>query len=295
MAQRISRAKQTHQGVGRAVPAADAPRSARERLGAVLHVLYLIFNEGYTAQRGPGAAAQRSLERGDPARRACCTACCPDDGEVAGLLALMLLTDARRAARTGPDGELIPLDEQDRTLWDRDAIAEGVALLTATLPRGAVGAYQLQAAIAARARRGGAAPRTPTGRRSSRSTACCSACPTTRWWRSTTRSPRRWCTARRRGSSALDALDAGRAPRRPPPARRGARAPARAGGRPRGRHRVLPARGRAHDEHAGAELPADAGGAAERAPEVGVALLRCSSERLRDSDELAHCPAYRTP
>ncbi len=73
----------------------------------------------------------------------------PDDAEVAGLLALMLLTDARRAARTGADGELIPLDEQDRALWDRAAIAEGVALISAALPSGAVGAYQLQAAIAA--------------------------------------------------------------------------------------------------------------------------------------------------
>jgi predicted RNA polymerase sigma factor len=73
----------------------------------------------------------------------------PDDGEVAGLLALMLLTDARRAARTGPDGELIPLDKQDRTLWDRNAISEGVALVTDTLSRGSIGAYQLQAAIAA--------------------------------------------------------------------------------------------------------------------------------------------------
>ena len=73
----------------------------------------------------------------------------PDDPEVAGLLALMLLTDARRAARTGPDGEIIPLDEQDRTLWDRAAIAEGVELVSQTLSRGAIGAYQLQAAIAA--------------------------------------------------------------------------------------------------------------------------------------------------
>ena len=73
----------------------------------------------------------------------------PDDGEVAGLLALMLLTDARRPARTGPDGELIPLAEQDRSLWDREAIAEGVALVSRALPRGSVGPYQLQAAIAA--------------------------------------------------------------------------------------------------------------------------------------------------
>jgi len=73
----------------------------------------------------------------------------PDNGEVAGLLALMLLTDARRAARTGPNGELIPLDEQDRTLWDGGVIAEGVALISAALSKGSVGEYQLQAAIAA--------------------------------------------------------------------------------------------------------------------------------------------------
>ena len=125
----------------------DAERA--ERLGAVLHVLYLIFNEGYASSSRPAPAAQ-SISR---ARRSGSTRAVhhllPDDGEVAGLLALMLLTDARRAARTGPDGELIPLDEQDRTLWDRTAIAEGVALVTATLSRGSVGAYQLQAAIAA--------------------------------------------------------------------------------------------------------------------------------------------------
>jgi predicted RNA polymerase sigma factor len=73
----------------------------------------------------------------------------PDHAEAAGLLALMLLTDARRAARTGPDGELIPLTNQDRTLWDQTQISEGVTLLTATLSRGSIGSYQLQAAIAA--------------------------------------------------------------------------------------------------------------------------------------------------
>jgi predicted RNA polymerase sigma factor len=124
----------------------DAERA--ERLDAVLHVLYLIFNEGYAGTSGP------SLSRVDLSSEAirlarAVYALLPDDPEVAGLLALMLLTDARRPARTGPDGELIPLDEQDRSLWDRDAIAEGIALITRTLSRGAVGAYQLQAAIAA--------------------------------------------------------------------------------------------------------------------------------------------------
>jgi RNA polymerase sigma factor (sigma-70 family) len=147
MAQRISRAKQTIQksGVGFELPTAE---QQAERLGAVLHVLYLIFNEGYASSIGP------ALQRVDLANEAIRIARAvhhglPDDAEAAGLLALMILTDARRAARTGPDGELIPLDEQDRTLWDRGAIAEGVALISRALSRGAVGAYQLQAAIAA--------------------------------------------------------------------------------------------------------------------------------------------------
>lgn len=147
MAQRISRAKQTikSSGVPFALPG-EAERA--ERLGAVLHVLYLIFNEGYTASVGT------SLYRTDLSNEAIRLArllhrLVPEDGEVAGLLALMLLTDARRVARTGPHGELIPLDQQDRTLWDRDLIREGVDLLSRTLPRGRVGSYQLQAAIAA--------------------------------------------------------------------------------------------------------------------------------------------------
>ena len=147
MAQRISRAKQAIQKSG--VPFRMPNTNERaERLGTVLHVLYLIFNEGYTTSAG------RSLHRVDLSSEAIRLAralhrLLPDDAEVAGLAALMILTDARRAARTGPDGELIPLDEQDRGLWDRAAIAEGTARLTAALARGAVGTYQLQAAIAA--------------------------------------------------------------------------------------------------------------------------------------------------
>ncbi len=147
MAQRISRAKQLikKSGVRFRMPT-DSERA--ERLGAVLHVLYLIFNEGYASSTGP------DLHRTDLSSEAIRLTravhnLLPHHGEVAGLLALMLLTDARRPARTGPDGELIPLDEQDRALWDATAIAEGVALITETLSRGSIGAYQLQAAIAA--------------------------------------------------------------------------------------------------------------------------------------------------
>src|SRR5262249_11505271 len=147
MAQRISRAKQLikKSGVRFHMPTED---ERAERLGAVLHTLYLVFNEGYAASSGS------NLQRVDLSSEAIRLAravhhLLPDDGEVAGLLALMLLTDARRAARTGPDGELIPLAEQDRTLWDREAISEGVALISDTLSRGSIGTYQLQAAIAA--------------------------------------------------------------------------------------------------------------------------------------------------
>ena len=147
MAQRISRAKQTirSSGVGFERPAA---RARAERLETVLRVLYLIFNEGYTASVGP------SLQRVDLSSEAIRLArgvqrLSPDDTEVAGLLALMILTDARRDARSGPAGELIPLQHQDRSRWNRAAIDEGVALLSATLGRGRVGPYQLQAAVAA--------------------------------------------------------------------------------------------------------------------------------------------------
>jgi RNA polymerase sigma factor (sigma-70 family) len=147
MAQRISRAKQRIKTSG--VPfRMPTNRERAERLSAVLHVLYLIFNEGYASSIGP------DLQRSDLANEAirltrAVRSLLPDDWEVTGLLALMLLTDARRPARTGPDGELIPLAEQDRALWDHRAISEGVGLISDALSRGVIGAYQLQAAIAA--------------------------------------------------------------------------------------------------------------------------------------------------
>jgi len=147
MAQRISRAKQTISESGvRFAPPDAAERS--KRLDLVLHVLYLMFNEGYVSTSdlrlvrvelsSEAIRLVRVLHRLEP-----------EHPEAAGLLALLLLTDARRPARTGPDGEMIPLHEQDRALWDRAAIEEGTALLMAAFARGAVGSYQLQAAIAA--------------------------------------------------------------------------------------------------------------------------------------------------
>ena len=147
MAQRVSRAKQSIRAAGATFELPPEPERA-ERLRVVLHVLYLVFNEGYTATSGP------ELLRADLTAEAIRLArivhrLLPSDGEVAGLLALMLLTDARRAARTRPGGELVPLSEQDRALWNRAAIEEGVALVTGALSSGPAGLYQLQAAIAA--------------------------------------------------------------------------------------------------------------------------------------------------
>lgn len=193
MAQRISRAKQKVRGVrfGR-------PESWQNRLPAVLHTLYLIFNEGYTATSG--AVLQRRELAGEAIRLTRTVhRLLPDDGEVAGLLALMLLTDARRAARTGPHGELVPLDEQDRDRWDKAAIEEGVALVTRALSR------------AARAPTRCAPPsppyttsrrprRRPTGRRSSVCTRCWSAWSRVPSNASTAPWPSPWWTVRRQGS-----------------------------------------------------------------------------------------------
>src|SRR6476620_4367090 len=147
MAQRISRAKQSIRAAGATFELPPEPERA-ERLRVVLHVLYLVFNEGYTATTGP------DLQRGELTREAirltrAVHALVPDDGEVAGLLALMLLTDARRAARTGADGTLIALADQDRSLWNQAYIEEGTALITTALAHATLGPYQLQAAIAA--------------------------------------------------------------------------------------------------------------------------------------------------
>jgi len=147
VAQRISRAKQRIKASG-AEFRMPPPGEFAERLVAVLHVLYLIFNEGYTASSG---SALHRVELSSEAIRLTrqLRARLPENGEVAGLLALMLLTDARRPARTRQDGTLVPLAEQDRRLWDAQFIAEGIALITETLASAPIGPYQLQAAIAA--------------------------------------------------------------------------------------------------------------------------------------------------
>ncbi|GAA2851986.1 sigma factor-like helix-turn-helix DNA-binding protein [Paenarthrobacter ilicis] len=147
MGQRISRAKQSIQKAGaefRMPPASER----KARLGVVLHVLYLIFNEGYVASSGPSLQREDLTTEAIRLTRLLLTST-PDEPEVTGLLALMLLTDSRRAARTLADGTPVPLAEQDRSLWNSGQIGEGVALLSAVLGRGAAGPYQLQAAIAA--------------------------------------------------------------------------------------------------------------------------------------------------
>ncbi|HEY2259410.1 MAG TPA: DUF6596 domain-containing protein, partial [Solirubrobacteraceae bacterium] len=147
MAQRISRAKQTIKasGIGFQLP----PEDGREqRLAVVLHVLYLIFNEGYTASSGP--SVQRTALAGEAIRiTRMLHRLLPADGEVTGLLSLMLITHARRRARSAPDGALVPLADQDRGLWDRAAIEEGVRMIEQALATARLGQYQLQAAIAA--------------------------------------------------------------------------------------------------------------------------------------------------
>jgi len=148
MAQRISRAKKSILDSG-ATFTMPPEQQRPQRLRAVLQVLYLMFNEGYATSSGP--SLQRHDLTGDALRLTrLLHRLLPDDSEVSGLLALLLLTEARREARTGPGGSLVPLDEQDRSRWDRALIAEGVALITATLGgTRELGPYQLQAAIAA--------------------------------------------------------------------------------------------------------------------------------------------------
>ncbi len=147
MGQRISRAKQRLRDAD-AVLSLPPPEEVEERTRAVRHVLYLIFNEGYTSSSGPQVnRAELTTEAIRLAREV--HRLRPADTETTGLLALMLLTEARRPARTTPDGDVVPLAEQDRTLWDKELVQEGVALVSSALSDGPLGSYQLQAAIAA--------------------------------------------------------------------------------------------------------------------------------------------------
>ena len=240
MAQRISRAKATIRAAG----ARFAP-AAPEALPVVLHVLYLIFNEGYMASSGAHVArvelsAEAIRLTREVHRRL------PDDGEVAGLLALMLLTDARRAARARADGSLVALAEQDRSLWDRAKIAEGVALVEESLASKPGGSYQLQAAIAA------IHDEAPSARETD--------------WRQVLAvyevlervSPGPMVTRSARGTGV--AGDARRAAARPPPSG-GRTRPSPRDGRRRGRRpRGVRARRSPHHEHSGATLSRGANG-----------------------------------
>jgi predicted RNA polymerase sigma factor len=147
MTRRITRAKRAIEAAGAQFGPLTGQNRA-ERLDTVLHTLYLIFNEGYTSSGGTtlyhADLTGEAIRLTRQARRLL-----PGDGEVAGLLALMLLTESRRAARTTESGALVPLVEQDRRLWEPDLIAEGTELITEALPRSLIGPYQLQAAIAA--------------------------------------------------------------------------------------------------------------------------------------------------
>ncbi|HEY5200778.1 MAG TPA: sigma-70 family RNA polymerase sigma factor [Acidothermaceae bacterium] len=147
MAARISRAKQSIKAAGSQFRM-PAPEELDDRLSAVLHTLYLIFNEGYTASSGENLNRAELTHEAIRLTRVVHRQL-PNDGEVAGLLALMLLTDSRRTARTTTSGDLIPLAEQDRTRWDRTLIDEANSLLVGTMARSPLGPYQLQAAIAA--------------------------------------------------------------------------------------------------------------------------------------------------
>src|SRR5581483_10210942 len=147
MAQRISRAKQAIKTSGARFEL-PGPAERPARLAIVLHVLYLIFNEGYAATAGTGLTTPELSGEAIRLTR-WLHRLLPADPEITGLLALMLLTEARRGARTGPDGSLVALGQQDRSRWDHALITEGVALISAVLPAGEVGPYQVQAAIAA--------------------------------------------------------------------------------------------------------------------------------------------------
>jgi predicted RNA polymerase sigma factor len=256
MGQRISRAKQRIMASG--IPFGMPPPDERaRRLEAVLSVLYLIFNEGYTSTSGPELQrVELSAEAIGLTRMV--RRLLPEDAEVAGLLALMLLTDARRPARSRPDGELVPLRDQDRRLWTQEAIDEGIALVTEALRRGRPGPYQVQAAIAAVHDEAPSADRTdwPQILGLYRLLETMTDHPVVRLNRAVAvaevQSPAG--RAGRSGHSGLRRADAGQ-----PPGRRGPRAPARAGRRHRGRGDCLPRRGRADHEPARAALPAGPG------------------------------------
>ena len=284
MTRRITRAKQTikESGVPFALPGPDELSS---RLDAVLRVLYLIFTEGYASTLG--ATLQR-VELAEEALRLARTLhrARPDHGEASGLLALMLLVHARRRARSGLDGALIPMAEQDRARWDRAAIDEGTALITATLPHGPVGPYQLQAAIAAVHDEATSAASTdwPPDRGALRGPAAVG--------RQSRRPPqprgRRQHGRRPARRTAAPAGTGGRRPaRRRSPVPRRAGAPPRVEPGPAGRPRRLREGRRARNQPATAALPARA----DRPP-PGPDLMGGNAMPTTDHDQAASVDAY---
>ena len=277
MAQRISRAKGTIKASG--VPF-RLPSTGEQgaRLPSVLHVLYLIFNEGYTSSDGAQLLRTDLSTEAIRLTRAVHDAR-PDEGEVAGLLALMLLTDARRAARSGPDGELIPLDKQDRSLWDQRQIAEGIALISDTLP----GARSARTSCRPPLPPSTTKPlerRTPTGRRSWRSTPCSRVCRRTRWC-AQSRDRHGHGARAGRGPRAAEGPRPGWATERTPSPARRARAPAGDERRPSVGDRALPRGGRSNHEHSGAELPRGPGRPSRRLRTRRVFRTARSSARRR--------------
>ena len=246
------------QGVGARPSSSRRLEERAARLGVVLHVLYLVFNEGYATSAGD------DLQRADLTTEAIRLTrllheMLPDDGEVTGLLALMLLTEARRGQRSRADGALVPLDEQDRSQWDHALIAEGVALIASTLGQVPLGPYQLQAAIAAVHDEAPSAEDTDWAQILALYEVLDQVAPNPMATLN-----RAVAVAEVHGPAAgldlLATLDDDRARRRPPPAARGARAPARARRRPRCRTRRVPRSGEAHDQPPGAAPPRRAGG-----------------------------------
>ena len=274
MAQRLVRAKKKIVGAGIPFRLPEGPELV-ERTAAVLHVVYLVFNEGYAASEVTDDAPLVRVDLCDEALRlsALLRRLLPDDAEVLGLAALLVLHDARRATRTDDAGRLNPLADQDRTRWDRDRIQLGVAMVERALRTGPVGPYQIEASIAALHAEAPTYETTDWPQIVALYGLLEQALPgpMVRLNRAVALSMVDGPAGRARGGRRDRG---GRRARRPPPAARGPCAPARAGRTRRGGHGRVRPRGRAHHQRAGAQLPAHA---ARPAGPLSPARDRCAS------------------